>query len=261
MNVKINNQTMKEYLDTGKYHKVLVKFHHGLGDTMMFYAGPYHALRCKYPNVQFFLDTHCGQEKYFGKPSTRDEDYDIVFDISFPCAEWDSGDETKAQKCARLETGVPFAIENCTLPHKVANPLVGVHFISTCIKEVCCPEEFAKKIWEQIAEEGMIPIDTHMKHANANSDTFDFAKRNVQDISAEVGKLFGLLKACNGFIGVSSGNFLSSLYCLQPKHIMYIKTSFAANKLTKIPVWEIDANKPYDRAKVHDFLTYLKEDK
>jgi hypothetical protein len=57
-----NSKKVIDYLNTGRYKKVLLIFHHGLGDAIMFHATCYKALCEKYPNIEFYLDTHLGQE-------------------------------------------------------------------------------------------------------------------------------------------------------------------------------------------------------
>jgi len=46
-----NSKKVIDYLNTGRYKKVLLIFHHGLGDAIMFHATCYKALCEKYPNI------------------------------------------------------------------------------------------------------------------------------------------------------------------------------------------------------------------
>ena len=240
------------------FRRILIRFKHGLGDALMFNATCLKALREAFPDVEFAFSTHLGQQDVFGEIDEGGK-YDAVFDLAFPMAEYDSGNETKAEKCARIETGAAFKVEDYRLNQSFTNPLVALHFHSTCLKALCIPDDFAKRLWEQIEDEGFIPIDTHLRHPTDNAPPMaEWQSRNLEGIKATVPKLLGLIGACNGFIGTSSGNFFCALSMLEARKIMFIKTAFDVEKLTRLPVWVIDANRQYDKCKVHDFLESLK---
>lgn len=251
-----------EYLDTGNYKRVLIIFKHGLGDAIMFYGTCYKALVAKYPNISFTYSTHCGQEEMFGKVDNDPDHYDIAFKFKYPCAEWDNGNETKNEKCARVEIGLEMPLEeDYTLPKTFQSPLVGLHFNSTCLSKMNTPYDFAKKLWNQILDAGLIPIDTHMRHMydNKKSIVHDFEQsRRIDNVPATIGKLLGLMSTLRGFAGVSSGNLFCACSILPPSRILYLLSEFSIRKSLHLDVLEINTRKPYDAGIVKEWLDRLK---
>ena len=224
------------------YRRVLLRLHHGLGDAVMFYSRIFRKLKQEFPRVEFYLDTHCGQEELFGDPDRNEAAYDVVFEIGMPCCEWDSRCDTKAERCAFEEIGIAPGPEDYTMPRRWSSPLVGVHFFSTCSRELCCPERLARDIWEMTAEAGMIPIDTHMKHgfAEPKNVPWTWETSNIYSAPATVRKLFGLIGSCAGFAGVVSGNLWAALSTLPPDKILVICTEFSVKRITRLPVHELN---------------------
>ena len=248
MKLEFQKKTVADLLNEHpEVHRVLIQFYHGLGDSIMFFANCLPALEHAFPEVTFYVETQLGQDEIFGKVDPNEKHYDLAIFIGFPCSEWDEGtDETKAEKCGRVELGVPIP-PDCPdyyfffiFPGKefFASPLVGVHFHSTSCNEICCPEELAKLIWERIQARGLIPIDTHFDHHGATIPRQPFAweTRTVADAPASAGNLFGLIDNISGFAGVASGNFWAALCCLPPQKILFIETLFSVRKLTHVNV-------------------------
>ena len=250
-----------DYLDTGNYKKVLILFRHGLGDSIMFYGTCYKALIAKYPDISFTYSTHCGQEELFGMVDDNPDHYDIAFFFKFPCAEWDPGDETKSEKCARLEIGLPVPPkEDYKLPKSFHSPLVGLHFNSTCISKMNAPYDFAKRLWNQITDAGLIPIDTHMRHVHESEKSIvhDFEQsRRINNVPATIGKLIGLISTLRGFAGVPSGNLFCACATLPPSRILFLASEFHSTKLIHPDVLEIDMRKPYDAGIVREWIARL----
>lgn len=256
-----SNKKVVEYLNSGLYKRVLLIMHHGLGDAMMFYNTCYKALCHAYPYIQFFYDTHLGQQEVFGYVDKNPEHYDIAFKFQFHCSEFDNSDETKAEKCNRREIGLNNVKQFPSLPKKFNSPLVGLHFNSTCLSNMNVPQHFAKQLWEQILENDLIPIDLHMRHCNDNSRSivYQFEQcRKIDNIKANTPKLMGMLSSCCGFAGVPSGNVASALNILEPKKILYITSSFPAKKLTRLPVHEINWKNGYDKGIIQNWIDCLK---
>ena len=257
-----NNKKVKQYLDSGKYKKVLLIQHHGLGDAFMFYATCYKQLCKSYPDIQFILNTHLGQQELFGYSDSNVNDYDIAFKFVFPCSQWGSLEQTKWQKCGRVQIGSEIKIQDYKINKEFKSPLIGIHLNSTCDKRINCPKQFAQKLWNQIIAEGLIPIDTHMRHKNDNkrSVIHEFEQcRRIDNIPADINKLMGILSVCRGFAGVSSGNLFCALSVLPPQKILYLKTEFSINRLTRLPIKQIDCRKPYDEKAVHEWIENLKK--
>ena len=251
-----------DYLDTGKYRSVLIIFRHGLGDAVMFYGTCFKALVAKYPGISFSYSTHCGQEELFGKVDPNPDHYDIAFEFKYPCSEWNAGDETKSEKCARVEMGLKMPLkEDYTLPKSFQSPLVGVHFNSTSCPSMDVPKDTARRIWDQIQDSGLIPIDTHMRHAydNQKSVVHDFEQsRRIDNVPATVGKLVGLISTLRGFAGVPSGNLVCACSVLPASRILCLSSEFSIRKSIHLDILEINMKKPYDAGVVNEWLDRLK---
>lgn len=241
---------LTDFLESGEYHSVLFKFYHGLGDAISFYCNVLPVLEKKFPDVDFYFETERGQEMMFGNVCGDEDDYDLSVFVNFPCSEWDiDTDETKAEKCLRVEMGIDGVKqgEDYQMPCQFMSPLIGCHFFSTSCEALSCDYEIAQAVWDGIANHGMIPIDTHFVHPNATIKLapFDFeACRNVADVKPDVGLLFGLLGTLSGFVGVAGGNFWAALSCLPPQHILFIENEFPVTKLTRLPVFSMRGFEP-----------------
>ena len=256
MSIQYKNLKLVDLLSGGEIESVLFKFYHGLGDAVDFYCNVLPVLKFKFPHVEFYMDTHAGQEMLFGEVDQDESNYDLCVFVNFPCAEWEPDDETKAEKCLRVEMGVPAKQQDIyVLPRRFGSPFVGVHFFSTSSEFVTWDESDAEFLWDHIASRGLIPIDTHFAHPSAKiaHHPFGFVDRSVCDdkIQPNVGLVCGTIRACSGFAGVSGGNFWIALATLPPECILYIETEFPASKLTHLPVWSM---KGYDEDVVDSWL-------
>ena len=251
-----------DYLDTGKYHRVLLLFRHGLGDAIMFYSTCFKALVAKYPSISFTYSTHLGQEEIFGNPDTNPDHYDIAFEFVYPCSEWGAINETKSEKCARVEIGLKGPLkEEYSIPGRYPSPLVGVHFNSTSCPSLNAPRDVAKRLWDQVLESGLIPIDTHMRHAydNRRSVVHDFEQsRRIDDVRASAPALIGLIGSLRGFAGVPSGNMACALAMLPPNRILYLSSEFPMDRLTRLGCFEMNLKKPYDAVLVGEWLDCIR---
>lgn len=232
-----------DYLKTGQYKKVLIRFHHGLGDTVLFYAsGGIDKLREMFPDIEIAFHTALGQEEIFGTVDNDVTHYDIVFEPRMPLSEWDKDPWNKAEKCLHVEFGIPVELGRSVwkLPHEYGNRLIGFHFHSTCMKNLTVKEDSALKVWQYVQNKGFVALSTHMRHKNNHTALYRFESSNVIDEPARVSKLFGLIKACAGFAGTASGNFHSALALLPPEKILFLKTDFDVNRITHLPIRQID---------------------
>ena len=228
----------------------------------MFHALCMPALRRRFPAVRFFFLCYNGQEAIWGRVSPNEFDYDLFVDLVFPCAEWDGTNETKAEKCLRVELGLADERrgEDYRLEQEYASPLVGMHTHSTCLPHMLdCPATFTQRLWTQFVEEGLVPFDTYMRRPDSNGVALlPFQTRKVTDIPATIPKLMGIMRTLCGMASVSSGNFFAALSVLPPRKVLFLRTNFPAVKLTRLPVWEIDTRKSYDSVLIHDFCDNLK---
>ena len=141
------DKKLVEYLKDDQ--KVLVRFGHGLGDTILWYPC-FEKLKQSYPKVHFDLYVESGQEEVFESIADKDaEGYDHVFHLDFPMSE--GSELTKMAKCCKEEIGIePPEQEIAKLP-SCESPFVAVHFHGTALPgSVGCPEEIAKQIWQEV---------------------------------------------------------------------------------------------------------------
>lgn len=261
---KFDSRKACEYLDTGMYRRVLILFRHGLGDSVMFWATCLKTLRKRYPEIEFAYSTYFGQELLFGKVDDNPDNYDIAFRLGYPCSEGGPVDETKSEKCARVELGLPLPLEeDYSLPKSFGSPLVGVHFNSTSCSWYDVKENFGRRLWDQIQEEGFIPIDTHMRHCydNPKSVIHPFEQcRRIDNVPATLEKLLGLIGLCRGFAGVPSGNLICALALMPERHVLYLSQNFPMSRHIRKKPFEMNVLKPYDRAVVSEWLHALRDE-
>jgi len=252
----ITNYSQKkliEYLKDGQ--KVLIRFGHGLGDTILF-VPIFEKLKSLYPKVQFDLYVESGQEEIF--QSIKDKDapgYDFVFHLDFPMSE--GGKMTKPEKCCVDEIGIEPITETAELP-KFSSPLVAVHFQGTALpNQVSCPSETAALIWAEIKDAGYIPIECHFKHCwhNPANEKFAFIDSSARESKANLKSLIGLLQHCTAFIGVASGPFVVALSTM-PDRLLYLQKQHLIRHYTKKEIATIDILK-YQSGQVKTWLQKL----
>ena len=228
----------------------------------MFYSTCLGALKKRYPGIEFTFATYNSQDVLFGRVDDSPDHYDIAFALGYPCSEWGPINETKSEKCARVELGLPMPLEErYSLPKSFPSPLIGVHFNSTSCPSFDAPPDFGRKLWDQIIEAGLIPIDTHMRHQwdNSHSVIHDFEQcRRIDNVPASLDKLIGLISVCRGFAGVPSGNLICAMSLMPPEKILYLSSEFSMNRHVHINCFEMNIRKPYDAGIVRDWLNSVK---
>ena len=263
-NLEFSDKKVVDYLNTGLYKKVLLKFFHGLGDAINFYVNDLQILKKKYPDIEFTFGTHLGQEEIFGYYDRNEENYDICFDIVFPCSEWDYRKWTKGQKSAEIELGFPI---NEASSYQVKdfsnfpNPLVAVHFFSTAVPTFNVNENFAKSFCDRLIENGMIPIDTYFKHAFSHDNNYAFEKRTLDDISPTCGKLIGILNHCAGIASAISGNLWLAMMIMPPEKILmlYNGSHIRPDRITSRLPFCLDMEKPFNFEIFNSWLSAVKK--
>lgn len=255
-----SQRKVASYLDSGNYKKVLFRFHHGLGDAIAFYP-VFEEIKRLYPQIDFHLNLHCGQEDMFQCSPSDEKLYDIVFEIAFVCNEWSEPQYTKAEFCCLNELGIKPPEKNPRIRRYFSSPLVGTHFFSTCLpNKISCGETVARNIAEAITEAGLIPIDTHMKHAYNNpvNQSFNWQTCRISEAEANLKNLLGVITRCGGFAGVSSGNFHAAAALLPEETLLFVKTDIPLCTLMRKNILELDAKK-YDHGIVKEWLRRTKE--
>jgi len=229
----------------GIMQKALIRFGHGLGDTIMFLP-ILHELRKKYDqrcNIDLYVEA--GQEHIFGDTLDKEgEGYDLVFSLDFPMSE---GTElTKAEKCCVDEMGIDYKgldLEVALKPDTEKwNPFVVVHFQGTALPDsVSCPEDVAGKIWQEIKDCGKIPIECHFEHIfhNPANNKFNFVTRHVRDCQADIKALIGMIQNSYAFIGIASGPFIVAL-ASENERVLYLEKNHPLKSYTKQDVARID---------------------
>jgi len=250
------DKKLVEYLEPGQ--KVLIRFGHGLGDTIMF-VPIFQRLREIYSNVHFDLYLETGQEKIFDSLCVSDKEgkgYDHVFHLDFPMSE--GSGLTKGQKCCIDEIGIEPTYELPQFP-KYESPFVAVHFHGTALPDsVGCPSDIAEAIWNDIIEYGKIPIECHFRHVfhNPINELFPFITRHVRDCKAEIPSLIGLIQRSHAFIGVASGPFMVAL-SLSPHRLLYLEKNHKISDYTKLGVASINIKEGYVKGSIKQWLSSL----
>ena len=238
---------------------VLIIFNHGLGDTIMFYP-VYETLKDVYPDVNFHLYVTNGQEEIFDASPLEDEKYDLIFHLHYPMCEHTK--MTKNEYCCLEEIGIDprsTVKEFATIP-SYPSPFIAVHLNGTALPgSVNCPVDYAKQIWNDIIEEGFVPIECHYKHIfhNPVNSQMPFITNTVRNCKATLPSLFGLLQHCSGFIGVASGPLTVAL-SLYPERVMYLKKGHHIYSYSKKDISWVDVAKEYDTVKMKNFLQSLR---
>jgi len=242
-------EKLKEYLDTNLYKKVAIFFGHGLGDCVMFQI-LLDKLKELYPNISFTMALQKGLDEETIYPdavfvNSREEaqkleEFDLVAQINFP-VETDPH-LTKAELCCKTELGIEPICGHKKLPD-FPSPIVAVHFNLTALPSLANPsEEVAEKIWREIKEAGLIPIECHFSHVfdNPVNKKFSFVDSTVRNCQAKVSSLIGLLKVSRAFIGVVSGPFHCALSVLPFNRILYLEKDLPLNRFTYEPIKTLD---------------------
>jgi len=225
------NKKLVEYLKDGQ--KVLVRFGHGLGDTL-FFMPVFYELKRLYPKVHFDLYVESGQEEIF--ESIKDKDapgYDLVFSLNFPMAE--GSEVTKQSKCCVEEIGIKPIEKEVIELSKYDSPFVAIHLMGTALPgSVSCPEETAKQIWQEIKDFGKIPIECHFEHCWANpvNKKYGFIDVSVRGYKANLGNLIGLIQHSWAVIAVASGPFVTAL-SIMPERTLYLEKNHPLRNYTK----------------------------
>ncbi|MCK4307118.1 hypothetical protein KAW50_02700 [candidate division WOR-3 bacterium] len=228
-----------EYLKDGQ--KVLIRFGHGLGDTILFMP-IFEKLKSLYPTVHFDLYIESGQEEIWSSIKNKDAPgYDLVFSLNFPMSE--GGIHTKPEKCCIDEIGIQPITDTAKLPKK-DSPIVAVHFQGTALPgSVSCPALIAYQIWEEIKDCNKIPVETHYQHVfhNPANRKYSFINVTARDLKASLSSLFGLIQHSCAFIGIASGPFVVALASI-PDRTLYLEKAHKLKTYSTKQIATVDIN-------------------
>lgn len=236
---------MSSYLEE-KPVRVLIIFFHGIGDCFQF-ASIYDHLRELYPDTHFDIGLQNGLDEEVIFPDAIllnnleniEEGYDYTFLIHFPV---EIPGLTKSELCCQEELGIE-PMSSYKPIREFASPLCGVHFNLTCLPSLGnTPEDVAEKIWNEIKDFGLIPIETHFEHVFHNPENvrYDFVNRHVRDCIPRISTLVGLIQSCGVFIGCVSGNFHTAMATLPHNRICFLKREIPVSRFTNENIKEID---------------------
>lgn len=236
MIMDFKHKKLVDYLKPGG--KYLLRFGHGLGDTIMFYP-LFRKLKELYAQCHLDLYVECGQEEIWESVADKDAPgYDEVFSLHFPMSE--GSDLLKQHKCGIEEIGLsPDLLQDIAevdiLP-EMPSPLVALHFQGTALPHsVNCPEPVARQIWQEVKDFGKVPIEVHFQHIfhnwNANPK-YPWIDVSVRNYRATLPNLFGLIQCCWAFIGVASGPFVVALSTM-PERLLYLQRKHPLSTYTK----------------------------
>lgn len=235
-----------KYLEELKKGKVLVYFSNGIGDSILFQNilvalrnifteiefkmchHPYMELDWIDPNNIFTLkgnnninlNPHSANtmEKFYNEEILKDleSQYDIVVEIDYhePPLEYMN---TKTDFCNQIEVGIPCStvnLENFKLNIPLKNTdsnIVGVHYISnSCLDRKTLNEKDIEKIWNEIIEYGLQPLEIHSNKGAAVSLQANIPKwmgyKNSIRFSANcINDIVDSISKCKYFVGIESG--------------------------------------------------------
>ena len=255
-----------DYLnDLKEGSRVLLIFPHGLGDITLFYPVVL-KLREHYPDIVIDMKFGQGYNKVFGgEHDINEKNYDFIFDIAYWCSEGTG--IMKVETCCKGEIGIECDDSIKLLPNYLPsypNPIVAVHFNSTCNPPIGCSYEVAKLIWDEIIATGLIPLEVNYEHwrHNALNKKFDFVTSSFRGCTPDVQNLVGIIQNSFAFLGVCSGPVCIALSCI-PERTLYLENigvfkleEYCLNPIAKkIPI----NPKEYIRGSVSNFLTDLIE--
>jgi len=248
-----SEKKLAEYLQPGQH--VLIRFGHGLGDTIMFMPC-LDSLRALYPQTHIDLYVESGQEEIWASVSDKDaEGYDIVFSLDFPMSE--GGELTKPAKCCVDELGIPPVTAVAQLP-TCESPLVAVHWQGTALPgSVNVPEAIAAQIWGEVLAAGKQPLEAHFQHVfhNPVNAQYPCVTATMRECQPRLSSLFGLLQRCHAFIGVASGPLVAAM-SIMPDRTLYLENQHKVSSYTQLDIPSLNVNE-YQEGAVLQWLTSL----
>jgi hypothetical protein len=116
---------------------------------------------------------------------------------------------------------------------------------------VNCPSDISEKIWNEIKEVGLVPMETHWIHGfhNPVNVKYDFINRDVRDCQANLDNLIGLVQHSFAFVGIMSGPAMTAL-SIMPEHCFILEKN---HKLTDYLKEEYINEKNIKRINILDF--------
>ncbi len=220
--------------------RVLIVFWHGIGDVVQF-LGIFEHLKVLYPKTHFDIGFAKGlqEEAFYPNAILLDnldhieEGYDITALIHFP-VETDPK-LTKSELCCREELGIEPLTAYRPIQRIHRSPFVAVHFNLTCLPDLVRPsEEVGGRIWEEIHEAGMVPIEVHFQHVfhNPANTKFDFVDCTVRGCRPNISSLLGILQRSVAFVGVVSGPFHCAMALMDHRRIAYLEKNIPLERFT-----------------------------
>lgn len=246
------SEKLVSYLTEG-VKKIGIVFWHGLGDCVQF-IHILEYLRKTYVNIKIdiLLQNNLGQEAVYPEGvflndlnKLEELDYDYVFLVHFPVEEKGM---TKAELCCKTEIGCPPIWEYGQIPHyprrcfSHQSKIIGMHFHNTALPSIFNPSrEVAEKIWNEVLENGFIPMEIDFQHPYHNpvNEKFDFIDNNVRKVKANVFTVLNFLTACQGVIAVPSGPLHCSL-AMMPQQVLYMQKHVPIERFTYWNIPSID---------------------
>jgi hypothetical protein len=219
--------------------KVLIRFGHGWGDTQMFMPA-FWSLQTQFPKLAIDLYVECGQEEIFKSYPDKDStEHDLIFSLDFPMSE--GSGMTKVEKCCIEELGIR-PIDALPVFDPRPSPIVACHFQGTALPaSVNCPEAVAQKIWGEVVDAGMVPIEAHFEHCfhNPVNAKYGFVTSTVRGCKPKLQSLIGLIQHSFAFIGVASGPFVTAMVVM-PERTLYLERSHKVESYTRKKITRID---------------------
>lgn len=259
-----NNLKVADYLRMESPAKVCLIFWHGLGDLVMFIP-TYYKLKIMFPEtkIDIALQEGTGQKALMpgaieiSDPGVPIDGYDYTFQIHYPMSEHDNVKWTKNEWCCMVELGID-PIDEYPKIKKSASPFVACHFQATALPDPINPtEEVAEKIWNEILDTGLIPIEVFFRHKYYNpvNEKFKFIDCTVRRAKPSIKTLVNTYNHCFASICVASGNLPVSI-SIMPTRTLYLKKAYDIECYTRKTIPQIDVTN-YEDGKVKEWLVKL----
>lgn len=238
---------IKDFCSDGT--KILILYPHGLGDVLMFYPFFEH-FKKKYPKCVIDIKVNDIIKSSF--PPVMDENYyDYVFWIPayFNEKNFSINDVTKPECNVLFDLGIEYDKE-LEYSYKISgkNNLVGFSFFNSFHpREINCPYDLAKYLWEYTQESGFLCIDLFIPKKytadRVENKKYDFVDWSMQTKGLGINKMISLMHSIAGMASVATGNFHYGM-TVYPQKMLYIEKDFSYKKFTNKEVLCLNVYKP-----------------
>lgn len=256
--IDYSHKKLVEYLEPGI--KVLIDFPHGMGDDVMFMP-LFLKLKFMYPETQIDLKVAAGREDFCSPPEPL-ANYKYIFKLVWHETHDKPGKYSKPEYCCIRELGIPFTkeLDFTWQPPKMDSPLIGVNFMCNSNPNYNVPYAVAKQIYNNIKDNGLIPLEIYFEHAQYNNrnSKYDFISATTRGVRPSVSAFVGAMQQCRAFIGVNSGS-LCMATALYSSRVIHLHTRHSFSYYHKFDdTYTMDAT-GFTRFNIQEFDSLIKK--